>query len=173
MAVIPLSHAYGFGNLLMPLLLQGTAIVLRERSCRSNCRPTRGGMARRFHGVPFMFQHFVANPPAAAGRRRCRLLDLAGARLEAETVRGSTRRFGVKIHSFYGTSETGGIAYDRQRRRARGAECRHADAGGTVDAACRTRERRRTAAASTSRSAGGRAVMSANRRAARLATVVS
>ena len=30
LAAIPLSHAYGFGNLVMPLLLQGTPIVLRE-----------------------------------------------------------------------------------------------------------------------------------------------
>ena len=30
MAAIPLSHSYGLGNLVMPLLLQGTAIVLRE-----------------------------------------------------------------------------------------------------------------------------------------------
>ena len=29
-AAIPISHAYGLGNLVMPLLLQGTAIVLRE-----------------------------------------------------------------------------------------------------------------------------------------------
>ena len=29
-AIIPLSHSYGLGVVLMPLLLQGTAIVLRD-----------------------------------------------------------------------------------------------------------------------------------------------
>ena len=42
-AAIPLSHSYGFGNLVMPLLLQGTACVLRESSLLSNCWPTREG----------------------------------------------------------------------------------------------------------------------------------
>ena len=30
MATIPVSHAYGLGNLVLPLLLQGTRFVLRD-----------------------------------------------------------------------------------------------------------------------------------------------
>ena len=113
LAAIPLSHAYGFGNLVMPLLLQGTPIVLRE----SFVPPQLSADARRygarvFHGVPFMYQHYLAHPPAGGWPPTLTLLVSAGARLEVETVRGFHERFGLKIHSFYGTSETGGIAFD-------------------------------------------------------------
>ena len=45
-AVIPLSHSYGLGVLLMPLLLQGTAIVLRDSFVPHQLPPTRGSSAR-------------------------------------------------------------------------------------------------------------------------------
>ena len=114
LAAIPLSHAYGLGNLLMPLLLQGTAIVLREGFVP---HAAAGRCAQRtardvFPGVPFMFEHFARIPPAGGWPPRLRTLISAGARLEPARSGGSSTRFGVKIHSFYGTSETGGIAYD-------------------------------------------------------------
>ena len=86
MAAIPLSHAYGLGNLLMPLLLQGTAIVLREsfvpHQFASDARAAARGV---FHGVPFMFEHFVAHLAARRrGRARLPRLISAGARLEID-----------------------------------------------------------------------------------------
>jgi long-chain acyl-CoA synthetase len=112
-AVIPLSHAYGFGNLVMPLLLQGTAVVLREsfvpQQLTADARRYR---ARAFHGVPFMFHHYIGNPPPGGWPPTLTLLVSAGARLELDTIRGFHSAFGVKIHSFYGTTETGGIAFD-------------------------------------------------------------
>jgi acyl-CoA synthetase (AMP-forming)/AMP-acid ligase II len=112
-AAIPLSHAYGFGNLLMPMVVRGTAIVLRE----SFVPPLLPGDADRyrasvFPGVPFMFQYFIANTPASGWPSTLRNLMSAGARLEAETVRGFHAQFGIKIRSFYGTSESGGICFD-------------------------------------------------------------
>jgi acyl-CoA synthetase (AMP-forming)/AMP-acid ligase II len=112
-AAIPLSHAYGFGNLVMPLLLQGTAMVLRESFIPQHVTAdARTYAARVFHGVPFMFQHYLAHPPGDGWPPTLTQLISAGAPLEPETVRGFQRQFGVTVHSFYGATEAGGIAFD-------------------------------------------------------------
>jgi acyl-CoA synthetase (AMP-forming)/AMP-acid ligase II len=113
LAAIPLSHAYGFGNLVMPLLLQGTPMVLRESFVPPQLlEDARQYGARVFHGVPFMYHHYFAHPPAGGWPPTLTLLVSAGAPLEVATVRGFHKRFGLKIRSFYGTSEAGGIAFD-------------------------------------------------------------
>ncbi|HMF95586.1 MAG TPA: class I adenylate-forming enzyme family protein [Vicinamibacterales bacterium] len=112
-AAIPLSHSYGLGNLLLPLLLQGTACVLRESFVpQLLADDARRSGARVFPGVPFMFEYFVDNPPADGWPPRLQRLISAGAPLAPATVRAFRDRFGIKIHSFYGSSETGGIAFD-------------------------------------------------------------
>jgi long-chain acyl-CoA synthetase len=113
MAAIPLTHAYGIGNLVLPLLLNGTAIVLRDAFVpqQFTADAARYG-ARVFPGAPFMFEHFSAHLQPGAWPRGLDALISAGARLAPETVRAFHGSFGVKIHSFYGTSETGGITYD-------------------------------------------------------------
>ena len=112
-AVIPLSHSYGLSVLVLPLLLQGTPIVLRESFVPGQVlADARACRARVFPGVPFMFQHFVAHPPATGWPSGLNKLLSAGARIPPESVRDFAAAFGVKIHSFYGTSESGGIAYD-------------------------------------------------------------
>jgi long-chain acyl-CoA synthetase len=112
-AAIPFSHSYGMSVILMPLLLQGTPIVMRESFVPARL-PSDARMcgARMFPGVPFMFQHFLAHPPPDGWPVNLRTLISAGARLPVETTRDFFATFGVKIHSFYGTTETGGIAYD-------------------------------------------------------------
>jgi long-chain acyl-CoA synthetase len=113
MAVIPLSHAYGLGNLLMPVLLQGTAIVLREAFVPHQfLADARTWNARVFHGVPFMFAHFVSTAEGLSWPSGLRRLISAGAPLDGATATGFAKTFGVKIHSFYGTTETGGISFD-------------------------------------------------------------
>jgi long-chain acyl-CoA synthetase len=62
--------------------------------------------------VPFMFEHLASAPPVEGWPPRLEKLVSAGARLERSTVRRFFGTFGVKIHSFYGTTEAGGIAYD-------------------------------------------------------------
>ena len=112
-AVIPLSHAYGFSVIVVPLILQGTAIVLRESFVPHQLpADARAFGARTFPGVPFMFDYFIANPPADGWPEDLKRLISAGARLQPETVRGFHERFGIKVHSFYGASEAGGISYD-------------------------------------------------------------
>jgi acyl-CoA synthetase (AMP-forming)/AMP-acid ligase II len=68
--------------------------------------------ARIFPGVPFMFEYFLANPPADGWPPSLRFLISAGAPLASSTVRAFHERYGVKIHSLYGASETGAIAFD-------------------------------------------------------------
>ena len=112
-AVVPLSHSYGLGVLLMPLLLQGTAIVLRDSFVPPQLvDDARHSGARVLPGVPFLFQYFVTNPPPGGWPPRLQWLISAGAPLPPATVRAFHDRFGVKIHSFYGATEAGGIAFD-------------------------------------------------------------
>ena len=123
-AVIPLSHAYGLGNLAIPVLIQGTAIVLRDAFVPQQVVADAAAYgARVFPGVPFMFAHFASNPAALPWPRTLNALMSAGAPLDAATVHAFARAFGIKVHSFYGTSETGGIAYD---------DSEDLDAAGTV-----------------------------------------
>jgi long-chain acyl-CoA synthetase len=112
-AAIPLSHSYGLSSLVMPLLLQGTAVVLRS-SFVPHQLPTdaRQFGTRHFPGVPFMFQYFIEHPPAGGFPPCLTHLISAGARLDADVARKFHQQFGLKIHSFYGTTETGGIAFD-------------------------------------------------------------
>ena len=112
-AAIPCSHSYGLGNLVMPLLLQGTALSLRDtfvpHLVPSDAR-TVG--ARHLPGAPYMFEHFATHLAREEWPRSLTRLVSAGAPLSAEAARRFYARFGVKVHPFYGTSETGGIAFD-------------------------------------------------------------
>jgi acyl-CoA synthetase (AMP-forming)/AMP-acid ligase II len=112
-AAIPLSHAYGLGNLLIPALTRGTRVVLREGFVpHPLLADARAYGADAFPAVPFMFDHLASAISPDEWPRGLRKVVSAGARLEPSTVRRFFDAFGVKIHSFYGTSETGGIAYD-------------------------------------------------------------
>jgi acyl-CoA synthetase (AMP-forming)/AMP-acid ligase II len=112
-AVIPLSHAYGLGNLAIAVLVQGTPIVLRDAFVPQQVQADAIAYgARAFPGVPFMFAHFASRPAALPWPRGLDRLVSAGAPLDAAAVQAFARAFGIKVHSFYGTSETGGISYD-------------------------------------------------------------
>ncbi len=110
---VPLSHAYGIGNLVVPLLMHGTTLVLRDSFVPQQV-PSDAMIfgARVFCGVPFMFEHFLQHPPAAGWPPGLNRLISAGARLDRTTQVMFRDEYGVSIHSFYGTSETGGIAFD-------------------------------------------------------------
>jgi long-chain acyl-CoA synthetase len=112
-AAIPLSHSYGIGNLVMPLLLQGTAICLRNAFVPQRIPDdARQFNVRHFPGAPFMFDHMAIHPPPTGWPASLTRLVSAGAPLEVGVAERFRAAFGVKIHPFYGTSETGGIAYD-------------------------------------------------------------
>ena len=89
-AAIPISHAYGLGNLVMPLLLQGTPMVLREAFIpqQLHADATEYG-ARVFPGVPFMFAHFATTRTPSPGR--------ACSRRSSAPARRSTRSWRMRL----------------------------------------------------------------------------
>jgi long-chain acyl-CoA synthetase len=110
---IPLSHSYAIGNVVIPLIWQGTATALRQSfSPAQFAQDVTSTRATVFPGVPFMFDRLKASAQIDRLPDSLRLLITAGARADIETVVWFRRELERKIHSFYGTSETGGISYD-------------------------------------------------------------
>ncbi len=113
-ALIPLGHSYGLGNLTLPLIAQGVPLVC-------GAAPLPQVIAADFvrwqptvlPGVPAVFRALVAADVAREGFASLRVAISAGAPLPPETAREFAAKFGRRIHAFYGSSETGGIAYDR------------------------------------------------------------
>jgi len=110
-ALIPLGHSYGLGNLTVPLLAHGVPLVCGTAPLPhaiaadfARWRPTV------FPGVPAMWRALANSDLALPGLR---LGISAGAPLPPEVARDFAARFGRRLHSFYGSSETGGITYDR------------------------------------------------------------
>ncbi len=110
-ALIPLGHSYGLGNLTVPLLAQGVPLVCGTAPWPhaiaadfARWKPTV------FPGVPAMWRALAASDLALPGLR---LGISAGSPLPPEVARDFAARFGRRLHSFYGSSETGGISYDR------------------------------------------------------------
>ena len=108
--LIPLGHSYGLGNLTVPLLAQGVPLVCGSvplphaiAADFARWRPTV------FPGVPAVWRALAASEVSLASLR---LGISAGAPLPPEVARDFAARFDRRLHSFYGSSETGGIAYD-------------------------------------------------------------
>jgi acyl-CoA synthetase (AMP-forming)/AMP-acid ligase II len=111
-AAIPLSHSYGFSNLITPLLLRGVSMVVTDdRLPRAMVAAIEQTGATVFPGTPIFFQHLADLPVGAP--RELRLCISAGAPLSLAVWEKFKSRFGLGIHVFYGSSECGGIAYDR------------------------------------------------------------
>lgn len=114
--VIPISHSYGFSNLLTPLLVRGVPLVISsDRMPRAVLDDLARTEATVFAGMPVFYQAFcdLDRPPKLPHLRLC---ISAGAPLALSVARQFRDRFGVAVHSFYGSSECGGISYDREAR---------------------------------------------------------
>jgi long-chain acyl-CoA synthetase len=111
LAVISLSHSYGFSNVVLPLLLHGVPARLLPV-------PFPRVVEEAFHqheavvlpAVPSMWRAWqragiLTNAPI-------RLAISAGAPLALALERQIFEESGLKIHNFYGASECGGIAFD-------------------------------------------------------------
>jgi acyl-coenzyme A synthetase/AMP-(fatty) acid ligase len=116
LGLIPFGHSYGLGNLVLPLLCDGLPIITaaaytitQVRDWIAAYRPTV------FPGVPLHFR-LLHQSLGSDLLGRLRLLVSAGAPLSAEVARALHARFGLRLHNFYGSSETGGICYDRTGR---------------------------------------------------------
>jgi acyl-CoA synthetase (AMP-forming)/AMP-acid ligase II len=110
--VIPISHSYGFSNLLTPLIARGVAMVLsKDRLPRAVLDDLAGTNATVFPGMPVFYQAFCEMEDIP-GLPKLRLCISAGAPLATAVARQFRQKFGLPIHSFYGASECGGICYD-------------------------------------------------------------
>jgi acyl-coenzyme A synthetase/AMP-(fatty) acid ligase len=113
LAAIPLGHSYGLGNLVLPLILQGATLVTAHDYVP---RQLAEWIARHrvtvLPLVPALFRVLAALPHGPA-LKPARLAISAGAVLSPEIARAFFARHKIKVHNFYGSSETGGICYDR------------------------------------------------------------
>ncbi len=115
LATIPLSHSYGLSSLALPALVRGTVLAVPEEGSVYDPFVTAAATeATFFPTVPAYLDALVrmSDPPP---RPEClRLVITAGAPLAATTSARFRERFGLPVHVFYGSSECGGICYDRE-----------------------------------------------------------
>jgi len=112
--VIPISHSYGFSNLLTPLIARGVPMVLsRDRTPRAVLVDLARTNATVFPGMPVFYQAFceMEDIPTLPNLRLC---ISAGAPLQVAVAKKFQEKFKLPIHSFYGASECGGICYGRE-----------------------------------------------------------
>jgi acyl-coenzyme A synthetase/AMP-(fatty) acid ligase len=114
-ALIPFGHSYGIGNLTIPLVACGVPLVCGSAPLPhavaadfTRWRPTV------FPSVPAFWRALVTAEVSSDAFRTLRLAISAGAPLTTDVARSFADRFGQRLHNFYGSSETGGIAYDRR-----------------------------------------------------------
>jgi acyl-CoA synthetase (AMP-forming)/AMP-acid ligase II len=114
--VIPISHSYGFSNLLTPLIVRGVSLALsNDRIPRAIIDGLAASRATVFPGMPVFYQSFceMNEPPPLPDLRLC---ISAGAPLPVEIAQAFPEKFRREIHSFYGASECGGICYVPEAR---------------------------------------------------------
>jgi acyl-CoA synthetase (AMP-forming)/AMP-acid ligase II len=110
--VIPISHSYGFSNLLTPLIARGVPMVVsRDRTPRAILADLARSEATVFPGMPVFYQAFceMEHVPVLPKLRLC---ISAGAPLPRVVPKKFREKFNLTLHSFYGASECGGICYD-------------------------------------------------------------
>jgi acyl-CoA synthetase (AMP-forming)/AMP-acid ligase II len=121
LAAISLAHSYGFSNLITPLLLHGIPIVVPASPLPENIRLALGDLGPvTVAAVPALWRAWLGG---GALSQNVRLAISAGAPLPLELETEVFERTGVKIHNFYGSSECGGIAYDRSESPRNDASC--------------------------------------------------
>jgi acyl-CoA synthetase (AMP-forming)/AMP-acid ligase II len=112
--VIPISHSYGFSNLLTPLIARGVPMVVsRDRTPRAILADLARSNTSVFPGMPVFYQAFC-EMECVPQLPKLRLCISAGASLPRAVAKKFREKFNQTIHSFYGASECGGICYDRE-----------------------------------------------------------
>ena len=115
LATIPLSHSYGLASLALPALARGTLLVMPEAAGVYDPFVTAARLgATFFPTVPAYLDALarMGEPPPRPDSLR--LVITAGAPLAAATSVRFREAFGLPVHVFYGSSECGGICYDRE-----------------------------------------------------------
>jgi long-chain acyl-CoA synthetase len=113
LAAIPLSHSYGVGSCLVPLLLAGTPLVFPASTLPAALAETLSrARVAHFPAVPAMVRA-IATLGDLPRFPHLRVVLSAGAPLAPTDAAAFHAATGQKVHVFYGSSECGGITYDR------------------------------------------------------------
>lgn len=117
---IPLSHSYGFDNGVLSLAVVGTPLILQPGYFPSSLLRALGeGEATFFPAVPPMVRALADSDwPSGLALRR---VISAGGPLAPDFARRFQRRSGLHVHQFYGSTETGGIAFETAPHEAEAA----------------------------------------------------
>lgn len=113
---LPLSHSYGFDNGLLMLALLGVPIVAaRDLTPNRLCGVVREHRPTVWPAIPFLLDVLSRSRGVdAAELSSLRLVISAGAPLPPRTRAQFAARFGITPRTFYGSTECGGITFDRE-----------------------------------------------------------
>jgi acyl-CoA synthetase (AMP-forming)/AMP-acid ligase II len=115
LTTIPLSHSYGLASLALPALARGTLLVMPEAAGVYDPFVTAARLgATFFPTVPAYLDALARMDEPPPRPDSLRLVITAGAPLAAATSARFREAFGLPVHVFYGSSECGGICYDRE-----------------------------------------------------------
>ena len=115
LGAIPFSHSYGFTTLVMSALVRGTTLVITTgRGPFAPLIAARDLGATVFPSVPAYIKALLNLSPPPPWPSSVRLVISAGAFLSAGTAAQFRHTYGQPLHAFYGSSECGGICYDRE-----------------------------------------------------------
>jgi acyl-CoA synthetase (AMP-forming)/AMP-acid ligase II len=115
LGAIPFGHSYGLGNLVLPLLRQGTLVISSlEMLPEALAALVHQFGATVFPSVPAVLRAMAESASLDPARlRTLRRVISAGAPLRPGMAAEFSTRLGLQIQNFYGSSETGGICFDR------------------------------------------------------------
>jgi acyl-coenzyme A synthetase/AMP-(fatty) acid ligase len=113
-ALIPLGHSYALGNLVMPFFMSGIPIVMGSSPFPQVVLEE----LKRFPATILPIVPPIVKALSLAGDedgafRHVRLVISAGSQLMPKVAQGFLEATGNRVHNFYGSSETGGICFDR------------------------------------------------------------
>ncbi len=114
LAAIPLSHSYGFSSVALPCLLRGTRLIVPpEGQPLGGLAAARKGDATFLPTVPSFVEALVRTERPPPLPTSLRLVIAAGSALSTSTARRFADLYDHPVQPFYGASECGGIAFDR------------------------------------------------------------
>jgi long-chain acyl-CoA synthetase len=123
-AVMPMSHIFGLGTLLLATLQAGASLYLSPRfSAADVCAALRREAISILQGVPTMFNRIVAHAhdyDESIASRRLRYLYAGGGPLDATLKRRVEALFDLPLHHGYGMTEYAGSLSITRIERPRG-----------------------------------------------------
>jgi len=110
-AMIPLAHSYGMGNVLFPFLVDFVPFAQGDTFLPHGvASQIKSSQSTVFPGTPSIFRA-LCKTTGDLDLTSIRLFISAGSRLSPALAQSFQNRFGKRLHNFYGSTETGGIAF--------------------------------------------------------------